>query len=261
MSHFLPWPYPRILAHRGGGKLAPENTLAAIRFGHELGFRAVEFDAMLSADGVPVLIHDDTLERTTSGHGAVAAHTAAQLAQLDAGSWLGPRFAGEPVPTLAAAIALCRARSIWINLEIKPAPGAELRTGEVVARTAAHLYEDSIVRGGDRAERVAARAPLLSSFARDALDAARKAAPDLPRGYLIDRLPHGWRDELQALGCVSLHTNHRHLTPELARAVKEAGYWLFCYTVNDPARAREIFGWGVDALCTDRLDLIGAGFA
>ncbi len=261
MSHFRPWPYARVLAHRGGGKLAPENTLAAIRFGFELGFRAVEFDAMLAADDVPVLMHDDTLERTTGGRGDVAAHTAAQLAQLDAGRWLAPQFAGEPVPTLAAAIEFCRARAIWINVEIKPSPGAERRTGEIVARTTARLYADGVVRGGDRAEAVSPRAPLLSSFARDSLEAARMTAPDLPRGYLLDKVPANWQTELEALGCVSLHTSHRHLTREQARAVKDAGYWLFCYTVNDPERAREIFGWGVDALCTDRLDLIGAGFA
>ncbi len=261
MSHFRPWPYARIVAHRGGGTLAPENTLAAIRFGYELGFRAIEIDAMLSADEVPVLIHDPTLERTTSGRGDVAAHTAAQLAQLDAGSWRGPRFAGEPVPSLAAAIEHCRAQSIWINLEIKPSPSTELRTGEVVARATAHLYADWLAGCGDRVDAVDWRVPLLSSFAPDALQAARVTAPALPRGFLIDRLPENWTEQLAALDCVSLHTNHRHLTREQARAVKKAGYWLFCYTVNDPDRAREIFGWGVDALCTDRIDLIGANFA
>ena len=141
MSHFLSWPYARVLAHRGGGTLAPANTLAAIRFGHQRGFRAVEFDAMLARDEVPVLIHDPTLERTTSGRGAVAAHSAAELATLDAGSWHSPAFAGEPVSTLAAAIELCRAKGIWINLEIKPAPGHEARTGEVVARERAFSGE------------------------------------------------------------------------------------------------------------------------
>jgi glycerophosphoryl diester phosphodiesterase len=259
VSHFRPWPYPRILAHRGGGTLAPENTLAAIRFGHGLGFRAVEFDAMLAGDGVPVLIHDHTLERTTSGRGLVAEHTAAQLGALDAGSWLAPRFAGEPVPPLSSAIELCRALRIWANIEIKPSPGAQLRTGEVVARMTAALYADR--PQADAAQAIDPALPLLSSFSAEALAAARDAAPGLPRGYLVDRLPDGWRDELQRLRCVSLHTNHRHLSREQARAVKDAGYWLFCYTVNDPARAREILRWGVDALCTDRIDLIDPAFA
>ncbi len=113
MSHFRPWPWPRVLAHRGGGTLAPENTLGAIRFGLAHGFRAIEFDAMLAADSIAVLMHDPTLERTTSGRGPVPAMSAAALAQLDAGAWHSPRFAGEPVPTLADALALCRAHDVW----------------------------------------------------------------------------------------------------------------------------------------------------
>lgn len=261
MSHHRPWPWPRILAHRGAGALAPENTLAAIRHGHALGFRAIEIDARLTRDEVPVVIHDRTLERTTDGKGAVAETTVAAIAQLDAGSWFGPNYRGERVPTLVETIAFCRAQGIWMNLEIKRAPGQTARIGEVVARTAAQGYREVLRPGGDRAEHVAVRAPLLSSFGREALLAARQVAPDLPRGLLVDEVPANWRDELEALGCVSLHTDHEMLRPEQARAVKGAGYWLFCYTVDDPARAREIFDWGVDALCTDRIDLIGADFA
>lgn len=256
MSTPRPWPYPRVLAHRGGGTLAPENTLAAIRVGHERGFRGVEFDAMLAADETPVLMHDPTLQRTTSGRGPVAAHTAAELARLDAGGWHSPAFAGEPVPAFETAVRWCRAHDVWINIEIKPAPGVAARTGAVVARLTATLYADLVRPGGAAAERAVPRVPLFSSFEREALAAAREAAPDIPRGYLLDRVPRDWRAQLQALDCVALHTNHRHLTRELAAAVKDAGYWLFCYTVNDPARAVELAAWGVDAYCTDRIDLI-----
>lgn len=256
MSRLPPWPFPRVLAHRGGGTLAPENTLAALRAGHARGFRGVEFDAMLAADEVPVLMHDATLERTTSGRGAVAAHTAAQLARLDAGGWHSPAFAGEPVPCFEDAVRWCRTHDLWINIEIKPSPGAAARTGEVVARTTAALYADRLRPDGDAAANVVPRVPLFSSFEHDALAAARATAPDVPRGRLLDRVPARWREELQALGCVSLHTNHRHLTRALAAEIKDAGYWLFCYTVNDPARAAELFDWGVDAFCTDRIDLI-----
>ena len=129
MSHFRAWPWPRVLAHRGAGTLAPENTLAALRVGFEHGFRAVEFDAMAPRDDVPVLIHDDTLDRTTGTPGDVTARTAEELTQLDVGRWHSPAFAGEPVPRLSEALAYCRARSIWPNVEIKPAPGHEVRTG------------------------------------------------------------------------------------------------------------------------------------
>ena len=256
MSLPPPWPFPRVLAHRGGGTLAPENTLAAVRLGRAHGFGGVELDVMLTADEVPVLIHDATLERTTNGRGEVAAYSAAQLAALDAGAWHSAAFAGEPVPRFDAVVRDCRAAATWINIEIKPAPGAARRTGEVVARATAALYADLIRPGGDAAARIAPRVPLFSSFEREALVAAREAAPDIPRGYLLDRVPPNWAGELAALGCVALHTNHRHLTRELAAAVKAAGYWLFCYTVNDRDRADALRAWGVDAFCTDRIDLI-----
>jgi glycerophosphoryl diester phosphodiesterase len=261
VSHHLPWPWPRIQAHRGAGRLAPENTLAAIRRSHAMGFRAIEIDARLTRDEVPVVIHDRTLERTTDGAGAVAEATADEIARLDAGSWFGPDYRGEPVPRLAEVIAFCRAQGIWMNLEIKRYADRSAHIGAVVARTAAQCYRDLLRTGGDRAESVVLQAPLLSSFGREALRAARAAAPELPRGYLVDDVPENFAAELEELGCVSLHTDHETLTLDKARAVKDAGYWLFCYTVDDPTRVREIFGWGVDALCTDRIDLVGAGFA
>jgi len=256
MSHHAPWPYPRVLAHRGGGTLAPENTLAAIRAGRARGFRGVEFDAMLAADALPVLMHDATLGRTTDGHGRVATRTAAELGRLDAGTWHSAEFAGEPVPTFEAAVLDCRAHGTWINIEIKPSPGAARHTGDVVARETVRLYADLVRPGGARAAQVDPRVPLFSSFEREALVAARAAVPDIPRGYLLDRVPRHWSEALAALGCVALHTNHRHLTAALAQDIKSAGYWLFCYTVNDVARALELLAWGVDAFCTDRIDLI-----
>lgn len=256
-----PWPFPRVLAHRGGGALAPENTLAAIRTGLAHGYRAVEFDAMLPADGTPILMHDPTLNRTARVAGNVAEWSSTQLHQLDVGSWHSPQFAGEPIPTLAAALALCRRHGIWPNVEIKPAPGRDGPTGAAVARETARSYADILVPGNEPADGVDPRLPLLSSFSREALLTAREAVPELPRGWLVDQVPRPWHVEIEALGCVSLHTNQEYLSPELARSVKAAGVWLFCYTVNEPERARELLGWGVDAFCTDRIDLIGAEIA
>lgn len=261
MTHFRPWPYPRVIAHRGGGALGPENTIAAIEVGRGHGFRAVEVDAMLARDDVPVLMHDPTVDRTTDGKGPVRALTAAELQRLDAGGCFGAAYRGERVPTLAAAIRHCRAHGVWIDIEIKPGHGDARRTGAVVARTAVELYADCVRPGGDCAESIDPRAPLLSSFSREALAAARETAPDLPRGWITSRVPQDWRAQLAAPGCVALHTNHRNLTRAVARAIKDAGYWLFCYTVDDPARARQILDWGVDALCTGRIDLIGPDFA
>ena len=261
MSACGAWPYARVIAHRGGGTLAPENTLAAIRVGIEHGFRAIEFDAMLARDDTPVLMHDPTLQRTARRAGAVSDFHAADLARLDVGSWHSPRFAGEPVPSLDETLAFCRASGVWCNVEIKPAPGRESATGRVVAERVAQAYADALRAAGDRRENVVPAVPLLSSFSVEALEAARAACPDLPRGWLIDRVPPGWPARLEELGCVALHTNHRHLTAPAVAQVKATGAWLFCYTVNEPARARELLAWGVDAFCTDRIDLIGPDFA
>jgi glycerophosphoryl diester phosphodiesterase len=243
------WVYPKIIAHRGGGSLAPENTLAAMRCGLAHGFHAVEFDVMLSADSIPVLMHDPHFGRTVRGKGAVCDTSAYELASLDAGSWFSPQFAGEPVPTYEQVVHFCKENGFWMNVEIKPVPGFEVKTGRIVAETTRRLFAQETAL------------PLFSSFSFDALVAAKAAAPGIPRGLLVDVIPADWQQRLAALAAVALHTNHKYLTPEQAHAVKQEGAGLLCYTVNDPARAREIMGWGVDAFCTDRIDLIGPDFS
>jgi glycerophosphoryl diester phosphodiesterase len=253
------WKFPKILAHRGGGSLAPENTLAALRCGLSYGFRAVEFDVMLSGDGVPVLMHDPCLGRSVRGAGNVSDMDAQALGRMDAGAWFGPQFRGEPVPMYEDIVHFCKENGIWMNVEIKPAPGFERQTGQVVAQWTRRLFADELA---SRATGSGVPAlPLLSSFSFDALLAAKAAAPEIARGFLVEAIAPDWLDRLRALDAVALHTNHKNLLPERAQAVKQEGYGLFCYTVNDRARAREILSWGVDALCTDRIDLIGPDFS
>lgn len=251
------WPYPRYVAHRGGGTLAPENTLVALETGWQHGYRAAEVDAALTRDEVPVLLHDATLERTTSGRGRLDQVRAADLAHLDAGSWLDARFAAARVPTLDAALETCRERGIWLNVEIKPVPGHEARTGECVAQAVARFWSQlpQPARHGAQATAL----PVLSSFSLEALAAARAAAPGLRLGVLFTRVPADWPEVLRRMGAFSLHCDHRHLDARLARAIGDAGYGLLCYTVNDPERARELLDWGVDAICTDRIDRIAPG--
>ncbi|MCA1324846.1 glycerophosphodiester phosphodiesterase [Herbaspirillum sp. alder98] len=248
------WPYPRALAHRGGGTLAPENTLAGFRAGLQYGYRAAEFDVMLTRDEVPILMHDPQRGRTLPGSGAIAETDWAQLRELDAGAWHGPGFAGERICTLQQALDFCTANGIWMNVEIKPgAPAQARRTGELTALAVAR-HVATTIKEPDRA----AQLPVLSSFSFEALLAARDAAPELPRGFLVDVIPADWESRLAQLGAVALHTNHKHLSQAQAQAVKAAGFGLFCYTVNDPGRAVEIAGWGVDGFCTDRIDLVSA---
>jgi glycerophosphoryl diester phosphodiesterase len=249
------WPYPKVLAHRGGGTLAPENTLAGLRRGMEAGFRAIEYDVMLARDGIPVVLHDPFLGRTLPGSGNVFDYDALELAAMDAGGWFARAHAGEPVPLFAEFAQLCKVHGVWMNIEIKPAPGFEPETGSVVARMAAAMFAAEIDAG--RMEDV----PLLSSFSQEALEAALRDAPQVPRAFLMSTLPLDWERRAREVEAVALHLNHKHLTRDLAQAVKDAGFGLFCYTVNDPARARELLDWGVDAFCTDRIDLIAPNFS
>jgi len=249
------WSYPvRVLAHRGGGTLAPENTMAGLREGMRRGFRAIEYDIMLARDGMAVVMHDPYLGRTVAGAGNVFDYDALELAAMDAGSWFARAYDGEPVPLFVEFAGYCKAHGVWMNMEIKPAPGYDIETGGTVARIAAGMFADEMAAGRWR------EVPLLSSFSELALEAAREVAPEVPRALLMSELPPDWERRVQALEAVAVHVNHRHLTRELALAVKGAGYALFCYTVNEPARARELLGWGVDAFCTDRIDLIGPDF-
>lgn len=246
------WTYPKVIAHRGGGTLAPENTLAGMRCGLEHGYRAVEFDVMLSSDGVPILMHDPYFGRTVVGKGKVSDTSAQDLTQMDAGAWFSAQFAGEKVPTLQQVADYCMANRIWMNIELKPAPGFAVETGRVTGAFMKAYLESNTE---------AALTPLFSSFAPDALIAARAEAPHIPRGLLATYVADDWRERLDAVGAVALHTDAKRMTPLLAREITAAGVGLFCYTVNDPAQARELFDWGVHAFCTDRLDLIPADFS
>jgi len=237
----MTWPYPRIVAHRGGGALAPENTLGAIRKGASMGFKGVEFDVMLTADALPIIIHDETLERTTNGRGEVPAMKYSELVSLDAGG-------GERIPTFEEAARLCRELGVWANVEIKPARGHERATGLAVSLLARDLW------------RAAALPPVLSSFSIVALEAAREAAPELPRGYLVKEIPGNWRETMQRLGCVSLHCHHEYLTEKLAAGIHDAGYSIALWTVNEAADGKRLLAMGADCLITDALDRIGPEF-
>lgn len=242
----MSWAHPRLIAHRCGGALAPENTLAGLRKAAERGYRAVEFDVMLSGDGTPVLMHDETLERTTDGDGRVAETSDVELARLDAGSRHSAQFAGEPVPTFGDAAEMCLALGLWANIEIKPSRGADAETARKVALRAAELWNGI------------EQPPLLSSFSIAALEAAREAAPQLPRGLLCVAPPADWLVTCRRLACVSLHCSRNHFSPQLLAEAQAAGVPLLLYTVNDPDDAGELLRLGVSALFTDRLDLLSA---
>ncbi len=237
-----PSSWPLWIAHRGAGKLAPENTLAAFRLGAQHGYTAFECDVKLSSDGVPFLLHDATLDRTSNAQGIAGDKPWAELSRVDAGAWHSRAFAGEPLPTLDDIAAFCLANGHALNIEIKPTPGIERRTGEVVAREAERLWTGRTTP------------PLLSSFEPAALEGARDAAPQLPRALLIDTLVEGWLERAQALGCVAVVANYRLYERAMVERLHASGLWALCYTVNDASAARSLLEWGLDGLITDAVD-------
>ncbi|MGE5200763.1 MAG: glycerophosphodiester phosphodiesterase [Acidobacteriota bacterium] len=234
----------RVIGHRGAAGLAAENTPAAFRKAAAIGVRWVEFDVHLSADGVPVIIHDDTVERTTDGKGKVAALSLADLKRLDAGAWFGAGFRGERIPTLAEMLSLLRELDLGAVVEIKPSPGTEVATAEATLRMLLEQWPETLPP------------PMVSSFARESLERAHAVAPGIARGLLVRDLPKNWREEVDRLGCSAVHASQRGLVAETVAAVTRAGLPLFAYTVNDAARAAELFGWGVAAIFSDRPDLV-----
>ena len=242
-----PWPYPRWVAHRGAGKLAPENTLSAFRLGAQHGYRFFECDAKLSSDGVLFLMQDATLERTTNGHGIGGALTMGQIAQLDAGSWHSRAYAGEALPTLEALARWCLANHLHLNVEIKPTPGQELETGRACGTLMQRIWPHSDVP------------PLFTSFKPESLQGARETAPHIPRGLLLDKLADGTGDaDLQValdLDCHAMVLHHALWTPELVAKVHGAGLRCSSYTVNDEWAAQRLIDLGTDGIITDRVDL------
>ncbi|NTV12169.1 MAG: glycerophosphodiester phosphodiesterase [Zoogloea sp.] len=231
-----------MIVHRCGGALAPENTLAGLALAARLGFSAVEFDVMLSADGTPVLIHDELLDRTTDRQGAVAATPDAALRGIDAGVRHHPAFAGEHLPTLDEALSTCLALNLVPNIEIKPAAGCDAATGRAVAALVAARWP-------------ADRTPvLLSSFSAVALGAAREAAVGVPRALLTEKVSAQVVEQARMLGCVSLHASASALTMPAVRVVRAAGLHLAIYTVDQPLVARRLWLAGAVALFTDRPD-------
>lgn len=238
----MPWPYPRWIAHRGAGKLAPENTLAAFRLGAAHGFRMFECDVKLSADGVPFLLHDADLNRTTSGHGPAGEKPWDELSKLDAGGWHSAAYAGEPLLRLETLARWLQAHDLRVNLEIKSSPGQDMLTGEVVAREVRRWWTGQAVW------------PLLSSFSVNALTSARDAAPEVPRALLLEHLSPGWLDTALNLACVAVVGHHPKLDADHISQAHAAGLKVLTYTVNDAERAQVLWAQGLDGLITDAVD-------
>jgi glycerophosphoryl diester phosphodiesterase len=232
-------PKPRIIGHRGAALSAPENTLAGFCMAAALDVPWVEFDVRLTRDGRCILLHDDTLDRTTTGHGPAAAMDFAEIRQLDAGGWFGADFIGQPVPSLEEAIDLLGKLELGAVVELKPAAGAEAATGDAAGKLLAARWPDSLPP------------PIVSSFKPEALVAARDAAPRFERALLVGAVGRESLLRAAALQCSMLHADQRKLDRAAVEKATAAGLRLFAYTVNLPARAQKLFSWGVEAVFSD----------
>ena len=210
-----------------------------------------ECDAKLSADGVIFLMHDTKLQRTTNAREVLGAgasgvggdHPWSVLSQLDAGGWHSRAYAGEPLPTLDNVARFCLRNGHFLNIEIKPTPGQEQRTGEAVAHAAARLWAGAAVP------------PLLTAFEPEALRGAQTAAPHLPRGLLLDNLWTGWLETALSLGCVAVVCAQILWDRGSLTQARSAGFRCLSYEVDDELTARRLIELGTDGMITDRLDL------
>lgn len=230
--------WPARVAHRCGGVLAPENTLAGLEACAARGGRAVEFDVRLSADGTPVLLHDETLDRTTTGHGPLAQWSDRELAALRTG--IGhPRCPdGEPLPTLGVALARCAALGLAANVELKCETAVQ-----------ASPLVDAVLTVCARA--VAPPPVLFSSFSADVLRRLAVCAPKSARGWLLDQLATDWPSRLEAFGCGSVHLGVAGLSQEIVTQVQGRGARVQVWTVDDPELADRLLSWGVEAVISN----------
>jgi glycerophosphoryl diester phosphodiesterase len=231
---------PPVVAHRGASAYAPENTMAAFMQAAQLGAKWLEFDVMLAACGTPIVFHDEILDRTTNGHGAVHSYPYTVLQTLDAGSWFQPQFTGERIPTCQQVLDFLYDTGMHANIELKPLPGQE---------EALVLQVLKIIAGKSTSF-------LFSSFSIPTLYYLRQHAPTCAIGLLMDNLNLDWQQVAKALQCISIHVYDGILTPALAQKIQNMRKQLLCYTVNEPLHAHTLFSWGVDAVFSDAPDKI-----
>lgn len=228
---------PKIIAHRGAPAFKPENTLISLREAKALGATFVEFDVMLTEDGVPVIIHDTKVNRTTNGKGLVRQFTYAELAKLDAGE-------GEKIPTLEEWLTVAAQLEMGINIEIKESVANATAIATVVKRTLQSIWPHTMP------------APLISSGTYRCLEVYRQLDPEAQLAFIVDGLPLGWRSKLAAIQACGLVVNHKRINAKKISTLHAAGYQVLAYTVNDSDCAHQLFAAGVDAIFTDDLTAV-----
>lgn len=230
-----------VIAHRGLSGLAPENTLSAFKKAIEVGSDMIELDIHFSKDRAVVVIHDDRLERTTTGRGSVGDYELKELKKLDAGSWFGAKFTGETIPTLDELLALARGK-ILVNIEIKkgssPFPIADLSAQAFTQVKKAGMIEQV----------------LFSSFHPPALEIIRGKKSPARIALLFHRSWNSVREITSGRRYTALNLKARHLTAGKIASIHEQGMKVNAYTVNAEKRMRDYIRWRVDGIITNRAD-------
>jgi len=235
---------PTIVGHRGVTETGPENTLGAIERAADEGATWVEFDVQLSGDNIPLVIHDETLDRTTDGAGRLIDRSAASLTSLDAGKWFHKKFEGQKIPTFLEIVDLCDHLGLGMNIEIKPGLGDHAGT------TAAALKDLEKFNWKDTSRL------LISSFEHQSLVTAHQLAPAIPRGYLLHEIPSNWLMLLREIEATTLHSNYETFSMRHQELIQAEGYPIMLYSVDTPQAALRMLNRGVETLCTGTPALI-----
>jgi glycerophosphoryl diester phosphodiesterase len=219
-----------IIAHRGASSYAPENTSAAFDLALHMGVHQIELDVHSSSDGHVVVIHDDTVDRTTNGSGPVASKTLVELRALDAGAWFEARFAGERIPTFGEVLERYKGR-VYIHAEIKG------RTEHLAQRTA------DLVRRYAMADQVT-----MTSFQKARLEEVRAYAPELPTGWLVEEVSDAVVTQARELRLTQICPPAKTVTPELVRRLRAEGFVIRAWGVADEALMRQVVEAGADGM-------------
>lgn len=233
-----------LIAHRGDSQHAPENTLSAFRMAKQKGADCVEFDVMLTKDGQPIIMHDDTLDRTTNGTGLVSESTLAYIQSLDAGNWFDPYFKEERVPTLNETLTLLTNLDLHANIEIKPCGDTAIQTAKMTIEAIQYQWPES------------KKPPLISSFNQECLAVCLELAPEYPRAIILDKWQDNCCELATKLRCSNIHLNYMVLTKERVELIKNKGFQVYAYTVNDQLIAHQMENWGVNAIFSNNPTLL-----
>jgi glycerophosphoryl diester phosphodiesterase len=244
---------PRIIGHRGACGYAPENTIESIHTAADMGIDWVEIDVKLTNDDIPIIFHDDTLDRTTNGSGLVAETTYEDIRNLEAGSWFSDSFAGVKIPTLEEMIDVLIERNLGLNLEIKPCPGREKETAEIALDMLSRVWDDH-------------NRLIISSFSHVSMEIARDMATDWHRGLLISEnedggefLPENWKDMADYLDVSTVHIPDALAIESNIEQISDYDKPVLVFTINDGTRARELQMMGIQAVFTDVPDVVQDG--